>query len=304
MLRSLIQEIVRRRLWPVALVAVAVAAAAPLMFLKPASRDAAPVSAAAPAAAPAGKLPARAQRLIAAGDGPAAAARKPAGDAADPFQAPASHRATQADEKKNSPEEKKAAASAAVDPSKPVPVVITNADGTKPQEPSATPSTEGPLAGTTPVPATTAVKRAMAVDVRFGRQLPGSFHRAIPRGQTFVAGGRVIAIFVKYSPKRDKAVFAIAPSTLVTGDIECRRKQGLCRYVDIPAGSHARLTTTARDGSIVSRRLDVMRIAARPANLATAAAASEAAATGSCLLAKLLRRTVDDGPLSADGCGS
>lgn len=303
MLRSLVHEIIRRRLWPIVLVAVAVAVAAPLLFLKPAPQGAPPVSAAAPAAAPAGKLPARAQRLLTAGDAPRAAARRPASGAADPFQPPASHRGTSSAAEKNGGATEKAAAAPAVDPSKPVPVVITNADGTQPEGTSAVPAPTAPIEGTTP--ATPAgVTRAMAVDVRFGRQLPGTFHRAIPRLQTFVARGRVIAIFVKYSPKREKAVFAIAPSTLVTGDIQCRRKEGVCRYVDIPAGEHVRLSTITRDGSIVSRRLDVMRIAPRTVGGASAAAAREAPANGSCLIGRLLALTADDAPLSSDACTS
>jgi hypothetical protein len=99
-----------------------------------------------------------------------------------------------------------------------------------------------------------------AVDVRFGKEVDAKLRRKIPRLQTFVARGDVIAVFVKYSPTRDKAVFAIAPTTIVTGDVECRRKEGLCRYVDIPAGSFARLTTRAKDGSLVTRRLAVVRV--------------------------------------------
>jgi hypothetical protein len=59
MLRTLLDEVMRRRLWPIPLVAVLVAVAAPLLFLKSAPQDAPPASLAAPAMAPAGKLPAR-----------------------------------------------------------------------------------------------------------------------------------------------------------------------------------------------------------------------------------------------------
>ena len=112
-------------------------------------------------------------------------------------------------------------------------------------------------------------------------------YRSIPRLQTFVAEGRVVAIFVKYSPTRDKAVFAIAPGTRLEGDIECRRKQGLCRYLDIPAGKGMRLTIRDSDGNRIHRRIDVHRIT-RPSQPGTAATASSAPADGSCLLGKML----------------
>ena len=300
MLRTLIAEVMRRRLWPVLLGAVVVAVAAPLLFLK--SGPAEPVSTAAPATAPAGELPARAQRLLTAGELPAStAARKPGAKAADPFQAPASHRRKAAAAAKGeSPAEP--AAPKAGGASGPVPVVVTNADGTKPATTS--PTTLAPVRPATSATAKpkTAAKRPAAVDVRFGKRLPGRVHRRIPRLQTFVAGGRVIAIFVKYSPSRDKAVFAIAPRTLVTGDVECRRKEGLCRYVDVPAGKHVRLTTLTPGGSLVSRRLDVMRIDRTPSAGGSAKAARSASADGACLLGRLLALGARDLPLAGDAC--
>lgn len=299
MLRTLIDEVMRRRLWPVLLGAVVVAVGAPLLFLKPGPSES--VSAAAPSTAPAGELPARAQRLLTAGELPGSTARKPGAKAADPFQAPSSHRRKAAAAAKGkSPASPAAATAAAV--RGPVPVVVTNADGTKPA--STNPTAVAPVQPATPAPAkaTTVAKRPAAVDVRFGRRLPGRVHRRIPRRQTFVAGGRVIAIFVKYSPSRDKAVFAIAPRTLVTGDVECRRKQDLCRYVDIPAGKHVRLTTLTAAGNLVSRRLDVMRIDRTPGTGAAVPTARSAPADGACLLSRLLALGAKDSPLAADAC--
>lgn len=301
MIRNLIDEIVRRRLWPILLAAVVVAVGAPLLFLKSAS-DVPPVSTAAPAPAKPGELPARAQRLLAANDAPRGAARTPASSARDPFQAPASQRAKADGE---------ATGEGAIKPTtpvgreaKPVPVVVTNADGSTPSTPAApvtvtTPATPAPVAD---APVRTVAKRVTAVDVRYGERLPGGVYRGIPRRQTFVAGGRVIAVFVKYSPKRDKAVFAIAPRTLVTGGIECRRKEGVCRYVDIPAGRHVRLTTLSASGGVVSRRLDVMRIDRSRSSGGSAAAGRSAPEDGACLLGKLLALTAKDSPLAANAC--
>ena len=308
MLRNLLDEVMRRRLWPIAVAALLVMVAAPLLFLKSASPGAPASAAAPPAAAPEGELPARAQRLLATSDGAQkGGARNARRRAGDPFQPPSGYAAKSADEAQAPAKEKGAAAAAA---NEPVPVVITNADGTSPVTPgTAAPGTSSATAPGGPIgddaKTANADKRQIAVNVRFGQSLPGRLHRRIPRLQTFVAGGRVIAIFVKYSPRRKKAVFAIAPSTLVTGEVECRRKSDLCRYVDIPAGKHVRLTTLSSNGSLVTRRLDVVRIGGSPRAGATAVAAARSApANGSCLLARLLTLDAKDSPLAATACKS
>lgn len=302
MLRNLFDEVMRRRLWPILALAALVAIAAPLLFLKSAPTDAPPAPA--PAAAPAGELPARAQQLLATTGAEARTAKARAKRrGSDPFQPPSSAQAP-SDESDTPAKE---TAGAGGNSTKPVPVVITNAEGTTPSSATATATAPGTSSGAAPIgddTTTTVAKRTTSVDIRFGERYPGKLHRGIPRTQTFVAGGRVIAIFVKYSPKRDKAVFAIASSTLVTGDIECRRKNDLCRYVDIPAGESVRLTMLASDGSLVTRRLAVERIGRTPSAGATAAAASHAPANGSCLLGKLLTMSAQDAPLAADACKS
>lgn len=269
MLRSLLTEIVRRRLWPIPLIAVAVAIGAPLLFLKSSPVNAPSATAPAPAVAAERDLPARAEQLLATSDASAAGKRRrPANASHDPFAPPAGGR--------TKGKKKAVAAAAAKDPStsesaepKPVAVVVTNADGSV------------PTTGTTPAPATGSADivpslpkagstaadgrfgGSTAVDVRFGEHIDSKLRRAISPAQTFIAGGTIVAVFVKYSPEHDTAVFAISPRTIVSGDVECRHEAGLCRYVEIPPGSHARLTMPADDGSLVTRRLDVVRVKPR-----------------------------------------
>ena len=304
MLASLLSEVRRRHLWPIPLVALLVAVGAPLLFLKPAPSDAPAGAPPAALAAPTGELPTRAGRLLASKDAAKPAARR-SGKRGDPFQAPSSHRGSTstgpAAQNAGSPAAQQPAAvgAPATQPqvSGPVPVVVTNADGTRTataQQPSAD---RARSSRPTPKP-----KAARAVDVRFGTRMPGALHRSIPRLQTFVAGGRVIAIFVKHSPRRHKAVFAIAPNTLVAGDITCRRKNGVCRYVDIPPGRGVRLTTLAADGSLITRRLDVVQTRSASQKRPATAVARRAASDGSCLLGKLLRLSADDAPLAGDAC--
>lgn len=293
MLRDLLDEVVRRRLWPILAVAVLVAVAAPVLFLKPAPDDAPPASMAAPAAAPAGELPARAQRLISGSDAETAASRRRASRKSDPFQAPASHTAATSATAGSS--EKKNTSAAASEQSSAA---------------TAGPTQSGPARGTGSAPAPTVPQPigddggsslARVVDVRFGERMPARLHRSIPRGQIFVAGGRVVAIFLKYSPTRDKAVFAIAPGTLIDGTIECRRKEGLCRYIDIPAGKGVRLITRGNGGTTVARRLDVVRIV-RPSQPGATATASSVPVTAACLLGKMLALEASDMPPASDAC--
>ncbi len=292
MLRNLLDEIMRRHLWPIPVIALLVAVAAPLLFLKSAPSDAPLASAPAPAAAPAGQLPARA--LLATSDTKKRAAREQSRKA-DPFQGPSSGGSKTAGKKSSSDKEKASTAP------EPVPVVITNPDGTAPATPTTPATPAAPIGGgdapTKVIPDT----RPMIVSVRFGVRIPAPLSPVVPRLQTFNAGGRVVAIFVKFSPTRDKAVFAIGPDSLLSGDIDCRRKEGVCRYVDIPAGKGVRLTVTTSSGTLVTRRLDVVSITPDP-DPSTTAGASPAPAAGSCLLGKLLALSPGDASLATDAC--
>jgi hypothetical protein len=261
MLRDVLDEIVRRRLWPIPAIAIAVALAVPLLFLKSAPKDAPAPAAAVPSAQL--DLPARAERLLASTDASATARRRLPRTARDPFRAPASNgtKSGGAGAKKSSSAKKAAAATSASGPKpgEPVPVIIKNAEGT-------TPAASAPAAAPSAGDSRTAAPRSSepyshpTVDMRFGAGKDSPIHRRIPRLKSFEVGGKIAVVFVKYSHSRHKAVFAIDPSTTVRGDVDCRRIDGLCRYVDIPAGKYARLTFVNDGGSRVGRRLDVVRV--------------------------------------------
>jgi len=296
MLRNLLSEVMRRHLWPIPVVALLVAVAAPLLFLKSAPPDASDASTSTATAA-AGQLPARAQRLLDTSDVDQRAARRPARNSSDPFQPPSrgtspGGRASAAGSDTAGAAAKTTSEPAAVGTPKIPVIVITNSDGEPQKTPAAVTGTERTT------PASTAT---IAVTTRFGVQFPAAVQRSIPRLQTFVSDDSVVAIFVKYSPARDKAVFAIAPSTDVTGNVVCRRENDVCRYVDIAVGKHVRLATRASDGTLRSHRLDVVRID-DTSQTGSPGAADSAPANGSCLLAKLLTLTADDPPLARDAC--
>ncbi|MEA2149416.1 MAG: hypothetical protein QOD69_1246 [Solirubrobacteraceae bacterium] len=303
MLRNVVEEIVRRRLWPIPAVALVVAVAAPTLFLK-AAPSGAPAAVPA-AAAPAGGLPARAERLLAA-TGAEGSRGGATGAAQDPFQPPKSHHraaAAAAAAAKKASTTSTAAPAAAAAPTEPVPVVIQNADGSA-ATPAATGDASAAVAGTTTTaPASTPSTATPAVDVRFGEQIDSPLHRGIPRLQPYFIHGKLAAMFVKYSPSLEKAVFAVAPGIAVTGPVKCRRVGGICRYLDIPAGSHAQLTMSA-SRTIVHRRLDVVRIDSTPTPDTTTAIAAKPGDENACLLHKLQAQAPTDAPVDRDACGS
>jgi hypothetical protein len=263
MLRDLVEQIVRRRLWPIPLVAIVVVVAAPLLFLKSAPQGATPAAAVAPAPSQA-DLPARAQRLLTTSDA-AVSGRRLSRSPRDPFQGPSSDRgaapAKVAAATKSS--SRKAATKSSSKQSDPVPVVTQNADGSKNAGGSAPAAAQSPAVtsgGQNSSESSSKSWRLPTVDVRFAAQKDSPIRRRIARRTTFEVGGKVVLVFVKYSHSRHKAVFAVRATTGVHGDIRCRRIDGICRYVEIPVGRYARFTFVNDDGSRVSRRMDVVRV--------------------------------------------
>ena len=306
MFRNLVDEVVRQRLWPIPAVAVVVAVAAPALFLKSAPAVAPIAATAAPTPAVAAKLPARAERLLAA-TAPEGSLGGATGAAQDPFRPPAArHAAAHSGAAAAVGSKKKASASSgsasAASPTKPVPVVILNADGSAPTSSPKADSSSG--AGTTKTTTTTTPSTATpAVDVRFGAADDGHVHRSVPRLQPYFIHGKLAAVFVKYSPGRHKAVFAVAPGIVVSGPTKCRREHGVCRYLDIAAGSYAGLAMSV-SGTIVHRRLDVVRIDSTPTPDTTTAIAAKPGDENACLLHKLQAQAPTDAPVDRDACGS
>ncbi len=310
MLRSLVDEVVRRRLWPIPLVALLIAVAAPVLFMKSPPPDA-PAATEAPATAAAAPLPAVAKNLVATSDKAVTPRDKAKRKAQDPFAPPASARkAATSQSAAKEPDAKQGTSTP-----KAIPLVITNSNGDKltvtsdskakaKKQPKKQKTTTTPQATT---PTVSVSKPVTYVDVRFGKALPSKVRRRMPAMQTFRAGGKVAAIFMKYSPTRNKAVFAVASSTKVKGDVKCRRKAGACRYVDLGEGQHVRLTMRNADGTLVSRRLDVVNIHRESAPIAGAATPAAAPrdtplAQATCLLKRLLTLSPILPSISVDAC--
>jgi len=316
MLRNLLDELIRRRLWPIPAVALLIALAAPVLFLKSTPAVVPAVTTMAPAATATGSLPERAQRLLAASD--AGVARRGAtGSSHDPFEPPASARAraaaaARASKAKDGPSKDSSSDAAPTDP---IPVVIQNPDGSSPASDSSSPSTPStPSSPRTPsaprsagsgsgsTPASAPSVRTASVDVRFGKGVDSHLQPSIAPRETFFIHGKLAAVFVKYSPSLDKAVFAVAPGIVITGPVRCRLDHGVCRYLDVPAGSYTRLTMVTADGTLVRRRLDVARIDRTPASADTTTTAAKDDSENACLLRELKTRNLGDAPIDRDAC--
>jgi hypothetical protein len=304
MLRALLNDVLRKGLWPIPAVALLIAVAAPLFFLKSAGE----APSAAPAPPVAERLPARAEKLLA-GSEPGAGAPR-AAQARDPFEPPRAHRpakkaAAATPERDAAPPAASSPAPAPGTDANPVKVVIA---GSGPATVSPTTTTRSGSSGagtraTTGRRTAAAVPRTAQVDVRFGKTSRARVRRAVSRLQPFVARGGVLAQFVKYSPARRKAVFAVAPGVKVGGAARCRRKAGVCRYVDVRAGSAVRLIIRHTDGSLLRRHLGVVRIRRGSGTRAEVARARRTAAHGGCLLERLLAQDLSGPPVGAAACG-
>ncbi|MGH2840829.1 MAG: hypothetical protein ACRDKY_08400, partial [Solirubrobacteraceae bacterium] len=172
---------------------------------------------------------------------------------------------------------------------KPVPVVITDENGKTPKGTTGEASAKSPAESSKDA-------RHVAVDVRFAPSKRGAVRRDVPRLKPLTAKGRIVASFVKYSPARNRAVFAISPNTLVSGSVECRREDGLCRYVELKAGQSVRLTIIGPDGAALVRRLGVVRIGS------LAGDPPEPPLAGSCLLTMLRKLGPGDPAVRHNAC--
>ncbi len=314
MFRSLVSEVVSRRMWPIPLVAILIAVAAPLLFMKSAPVGA-PASTTAPPVATAGELPAGAERLVTTSDKAVLPTKRVKRKGKDPFASP-KVAAANAD-----PSPTATSAPPATSSGNSGAVVIKNSDGSTATMPatstsgatSSAPKTSTtkttPAAPTAPKTTTpdssssNATKTVTYVDVKFGKQMNTMTRFRVPRLQTFRAGGKVAAMFINYSESRHVAVFAVAPSTKVSGDVECREIKGVCRYVDIPEGSYARLRLRGENGALQSRRLDVVSVRELPlAGNGSARPRETTLSAATCLLKGLLKLPATVPSISADSC--
>ena len=262
MFGSLMNDLIQRRLWPIPLVAILVAIAVPLLFMD-SSDDEVTAAPATPAATQSEKLPDGADALLSTEERVVPARRR----GTDPFDPPAA--VEQASDKDGasagsgakSPDAGKASQSTAAKAA-----VQKLVDRLQPKSPG---SSASPVSSRGRKPGSARRKsrkrsatghgrlRLASVDVRYGETKDSPLQRTIPPRKVFQADGEAIAVFIRYSRKRNKALFAVAPGVQVTGSVACKRIDGVCRYLAIPDGGYVRLRYERPGGERVTRRIDV-----------------------------------------------
>lgn len=261
-LRDLLNDLVERRLWPVALLLVAALVAVPLVLAKPAPNASPVLNTDAPApTAPSPAAPADATPAVslaqAAPDGAPLAGR-----AKDPFR------------QQHVP---------------PKPSV----GGVTPATASSGGGVGTPSDGTTPPPSgggqppTTFVRAT--IDVRFGKT-GGTAHnfKDLARLAPLPNAIHPIAIFLGMRTDHKTAVFLISSDVHAKGDGRCVPSRKDCEAIELTEGDVEFLDVAQADGRVVEFELDLVKVGVTA--LGSQAAAQAAFARVSSAGAKLLRR--------------
>lgn len=238
--RNVLNELVERRLWPVALLLVAALVAVPVLLAKsppspPAADEAAPaaVAAAASAAAPPGG---EAVVSVAQGDEPDAPLR---GHAKNPFR--------QQHVQREPGEGTSTATSAA----------STGAGGGS-SEPAPSGGTGGSGGGAQPQPQPQPTFTYASVDVRFGR---AGQHlktiRDVPRLTPLPNASHPIVVFLGTRRDRETAVFLVSTDVHVQGLGQCVPSRQDCEAIELREGETALLDFTEPSGDVEQYELDL-----------------------------------------------
>jgi hypothetical protein len=232
-LRNLLNELVERRLWPVALLLLVALVAVPLLLAKPASSttDDAPASGTAPAAVAAAAHAAAAPGEPVVSVGRDAASAAPLrGRAKNPFRQ--QHLETK-------PATGAAAASSAA------PTGPGSQGG-------------GGSGGQTPPPSSQPTYVYASVDVRFGKA--GERLRRIedvPRLSPLPNANHPIVVFLGTRRDRQTAVFLVSTDVHVQGLGQCVPSQKTCEAIELREGETSLLDFTEADGTVEQYELDL-----------------------------------------------
>jgi len=238
-LRNLLNELVERRLWPVALLLLVALVAVPLLLAKPASPTAddappaaAPQAAAAAAAAPAAAAPGEPVVSV---TRDAIAAAPLRGRAKNPFR-----------QQHVVPEP--AAGATTAQATAPVPG-STPAGGTQ---------GGGGSGGQTSPPSSQPTYVYASVDVRFGK----AGHRLrriedVPRLTPLPNANHPIVVFLGTRKDRETAVFLVSTDVHVQGLGQCVPSRRLCEAIELREGDTAFLDFTEADGTVEQYELDL-----------------------------------------------
>ncbi|MEY2534132.1 MAG: hypothetical protein QOF29_2042 [bacterium] len=318
-LRTIVRDLVERRLWPVALLLVAALVAVPVVLGR--GGDAAPVAtpATTPAATPAD---ASGAATTTAGDTAARAAislddsvperRARAGALRNPFQGPAAP---------------KSAGSQPASTSAGAPGSASASTGTGSSTSGGDPSASTPSSGsgstgsgsgssgsgtTTPTPSTTTKTPAKPkaddasdtfhVSLRFGVTGTQETIRDIARLTPLPSVKNPFFVYLGVLQDGKTAVFMVSSDAVPTGDGACRPSAAACETIELKAGDTEFFDLTAADGVVTQYQMDLVSI--RKTEIQATAKAAAASARHSRAGAELLRDAAIRGVDGAAGSRS
>jgi hypothetical protein len=272
--------LVQRRLWPVAILLIAAAAAVPMLL----SEQPAP-----PSAAPAVAVKGDKESVLAAdpivapaGDGDRAGRRRVLGSRKDPFKPQATPTPTPTPPPASEPTD----AAAPTDAGAGAPSV-----GGSPAPDSGTPV----LPGTTPQKKKT--YELYELSVRFGSTSADVKRRDVKRLQALPSAGRPTLIYLGVLDDKKTAVFMLDSGVIAQGDGACKPTRTTCETIHIREGETEFFDVTGDNGETTSQyQLDVIKI--RKKTTTNAKQAKAAKARVSKKGKQILRaRIAGDGPL-------
>jgi hypothetical protein len=281
------RQLVRRRLWPVALLLLAALVAVPVVLAKEPERLDAPVAPAAPAAADSPGEPV----VALASTADRAERRRVLGSRKDPF-APAPRRrarATSTDEPAGTPD---------IVTTETAPEGPASGGGSAPSAPlpSFTPTPVAPVPTATPEPPKT--HELYSLTVRFGDSTSDELARMdLPRLRALPSQEDPVLVYLGVSEDGKRAVFLPGDGLEMQGDGECKPDPETCETLELAEGETQFIDVLGEDGEAARQyQLDIVRIHKTKTNDAAKAAAAKArvSAAGRRVLAA---RIAVDGPL-------
>jgi hypothetical protein len=262
------QQLVRRRLWPVALGLLAALAAVPLLLAR--EPDVQPVAATAPATTVAGT--GMTEPVIALDDeGADEGRRRVLGARKDPFAAAPVAR------KKRSAKSASATQAATSEPAATSSSDVSSGGSSASGGPTTT-TVESSTPPSTTAPKTVAKKKTYprySATVRFGEDdSPG--RRVVEPMQALPSKDNPVAVYLGVSGDGRRAVFMLDAGTTTEGDATCDPSPEECETIELSPGESEFITVTGDDGEVAEYTLDVVKI-----HRATASASSTPTAESS-----------------------
>jgi len=277
-LRAIRDDLVEKRLWPVALILVAALVAVPVLVGRGAEPSAAPLPDPGLTATPVNGTAATPVQLV-----ENVPNRPPTGRFKDPFRGAGADQGAEAGSEATPLNVATTVTPDAAPPagSAPSPSTSTDAGGpTSSGGPVTTPDVSNPpsspdLPDASPRPAPTraadgSYEAGYRVDVRWGPTSGPHMVRDLPRLGALEADDQPHLVFIGVRADGKTALFMIVSGASATGDGRCRPTADLCNLIELRKGDTEFLDLPTSEG-IVQYELDVERVASREVYSAVAA---------------------------------